>query len=507
MASSDGDERNLSGMSSSTLSGTSSNHSSRKASLDFEDVNWERLDHARQTTARRKRTLRWVGICAAVLLVLIVIRYSSGVRPPNKAPSFETAPLVVSIAETAQADATTDPTAASNATSSKPETNTVSEGLSTGLDTVLKEQLEEQFRNAPSITVVLPGEVLNEKRPVVASQDRSHFLKLEHNGNVQLYRFIWTGNKQSETEVIWSLGTGNIERGYTDNMVRLDERGILYVVRLHKDKKVREMGLDSLSNPLDKRDDVGEEVLWHSNLLPECKNPDEQVVASWPGDPRFNINDQGHIVIQGRCTIWAPAKKNAGRMALLISGLYRTNAWVCESHVEYLAKNPDAESVDIFVYALYEENDMVLEITPADLEAAIRKCYGRYLKRVTVKFVDDVAEQFPGEVDANCGRLHRLQSQLKTLYLSGLEWWEFSVAQGIQYDSVLRIRTDHSFHGGEKPKFKAVTDMKGNELMMTPIAGGSPVPAVKHWFCSNPHGRMDIGKASFMAPDGQHTDL
>jgi hypothetical protein len=193
-------------------------------------------------------------------------------------------------------------------------------------------------------------------------------------------------------------------------------------------------------------------------------------------------------------------------MALLISGLYRTNAHVCESHVEYLAKNPDAESVDIFVYALYEEKDIKLEITPADLETAIRKCYGRYLKKVTVKFVDDVAEKFPGEVDVNCGRLHRLQSQLKTLYLSGLEWWEFSVTQGIQYDSVLRIRTDHEFHGGDKPKFKAVADMKGNELMMTPIAGGVPVPTVKHWFCSNPHGRMDIGKTCSLARNEYHAN-
>jgi hypothetical protein len=186
-------------------------------------------------------------------------------------------------------------------------------------------------------------------------------------------------------------------------------------------------------------------------------------------------------------------------MAVLISGLYRTNEHVCRSHVDYIAKNPSAEIVDIFAYILIEDGDLSEERTFETIENGIRECYGHYLKKLTLKARADVEEDFPDKVDDNCSRMHRLHSQLKTLYMGGLDWWQWSVTNGIKHDTVLRIRTDHEFHGRDKPVFKPVGQLKGNELVLAPIAGGSPVPYAQHWFCSNPYGGMDIGE-TFSAP-------
>jgi hypothetical protein len=202
----------------------------------------------------------------------------------------------------------------------------------------------------------------------------------------------------------------------------------------------------------------------------------------------------GEVVIHGRCALFTPSPKSTGKLAILVSGLYRTNALTCNTHIQYLAENPAAESVDIFAYVLYEPGDIHDDVTIDTIEADIRQCYGPFLRTLTLKSVDELSEEFPGELMPRCGsKLNRLHMQLKTLYLGGKEWWDWAVAQGIKHHTVLRIRTDHEFFGDTLPSFKPVDELKGNELVLAPIAGGAPVPLVRHWFCSNPFGRMDVG--------------
>lgn len=536
MASCDSDER--------TLAGGASDPPSRASSLDFEDPAWQKLTHTRRTTLDRRRNLRVIGICSAILLVVLVILSHVGTRTTSQvqssSTSFQTEPWPYTpddfITEVEGSPAKTpvddeipepeevhkgvegggdderpsdapepdqtrpegtddldDPDDPENSRDPEdpddqegsPEDDAIDDLEIVKIKTThdRESSLEEDFQDALAIDGLEPGDLLTTEIPVVANKDRSHFLRLEKDGNLKLYRFVESGVHYNATELIWTLGSGNIDTKTikNDNVMRLSEDGVLSVVQVFKQEKKGKR-------------QSSEKLLWHSDLLPECKSPDPHGGNVGQVEPKFNILADGEIVIEGRCSIYTPPKKTAGKLALLVSGLYRTNAQVCKTHVEYIAENPGAERVDIFVYALYEEKDVEGDTTVEDLEQSIRDCYGHYLRTLTLKAESDVKEDYPDKVDSNCGRMHRINSQLKTLYLSGLDWWEWSVTRGVRHDSVLRVRTDHEFHGGDKPEFKPVEHMKGNELVMTPIAGGSPTPLQQHWFCSNPFGSVDIGK-------------
>lgn len=323
-----------------------------------------------------------------------------------------------------------------------------------------------------------PGVLLGaEVRREIASPDRSYLFELEDDGNIALYRNIsWDGGNNKH--LMWSFGTGNIEKN-VENIMRLSDDGTVSVIGLIKHEV----------------NHVDERLLWHSNLLPDCKAPKNPPAPD--SVPSFNITSKGEIIINGRCKLFTPPAQSAGKLALLVSGLYRTNRMTCKSHVDYIAKNPAAESVDIFVYVLYEDWDAHDGESAKKLEDEIRACYGPNLRTLTVKSVPEVSEQYPGAIPSRCGqKLNRLQSQLKTLHLGGMEWWNWSVKKGVKHDTVLRIRTDHEFFGDTLPKFKPLDQLKGNELVMPPIvAGGSgaPFPRFRHWFCSNPFGGMDVG--------------
>lgn len=327
-----------------------------------------------------------------------------------------------------------------------------------------------------------PGVILNQSKREVTASDASHSLRLEDDGNIALYRTFGRSNNNIDTRLLWSLGTGSNEKK-PQHVLRLSEDGVLEAVAQFK------------------RDGhIQEQMLWHSNLIPECKTPATPASPAKP--PSLRLTSEGEVHIEGRCKVFAPPPSNsAGKLALLVSGLYRTNALVCKTHIQFLAKHPAAESVDIFAYMLYEPHDIHDDVTVESIEAGIRECYAPYLRTLTLKLADNVTEPFTGESPPQCAahkngeHLNRLQSQLKTLYLGGMEWWNWAAKQGVKHDTVLRVRTDHEFFGSSLPKLKSAAELKGNELVIPPIMARDE-RAFWHWTCGNPFGGVDAGKCN-----------
>jgi hypothetical protein len=177
-----------------------------------------------------------------------------------------------------------------------------------------------------------------------------------------------------------------------------------------------------------------------------------------------------------------------------VAGLYRTNNVTCSSHVSQLiAGSPHFSRVDVFADVLLDDTDLAEHNrTAASVEAALRACYGGSLSAVAVAHVRDVEEAYPGGEEAAamepCGRkLRRLNNQLRTLERAARGWWAWSVERGQLHDTVMRIRPDTKFWGGEeeRPRFRGVAEM-GDALVL-------PHPKGEHYFyCARMSGRVGV---------------
>ena len=313
-------------------------------------------------------------------------------------------------------------------------------------------------------TLIAPGIILGYDRTDVTSPDDTHMLRLEGDGNLVLHR-RGLGEKSRR---LWWTGTGNFQPRFR-YVMKFDEDGIVRIAALIKNNGK-----------------VDERVVWHSNFLPQCAN------ATMPTDspPRLMISNTGEIAIRGRCTLFAPPT-SVGNMALLISGLYRTNNKTCESHMKHIVKNPAVKSADIFIHFLYEPHMVNDKVTPEVIEKDIRRCYGPNLRDLVFRPVAEVHEPFPGEVISTCGnKLHRLQSQLKTVAVGAERWWNYTIANGVKYDTVMRIRADHEWYGDRKPKFRDVDELAGNEIVLPDNWHNE---GLKYWYCPTPFGEVNVG--------------
>jgi hypothetical protein len=208
---------------------------------------------------------------------------------------------------------------------------------------------------------------------------------------------------------LWWTGGGRLGREEWNivNEVKIDLTGNLTVERTsHDGKKVN--------------------VDWHSNLLLQCAAPDIddwQMKLSTGKRPALRLWNSGRLSIAGRCTIYEPpSHETQSDLALIVSGLFRTLNKTCHQHVEKIAQHPRFKSVDVFVYALYEKHNLKTH-TVKEIESDIRMCYGSHLQTINLLPVESVSEPFAGKINPHCGKkLNRLQSQLKTLFLSGQAW-------------------------------------------------------------------------------------
>lgn len=320
------------------------------------------------------------------------------------------------------------------------------------------------------------GLVLNDTITRFTSPNQRYVLQLEVAGNVVLR------DEQANVDLWWSnTGDGPAQA----HRMTLSEQGRLEI--------------DS-DNPPRRHQPPGTwETVWHSDFLLQCAESLSHRGEQLGSEPsRLSLSNDGELAIEKVCVIHKGRETSAtdmtggnGRLGLVVSGLYRTNKQACRSQMAKVVENPAFREVDVFVYALYENRDVEIGLDADIIEQDIRDCYGDKLREVTVKHVDEVAEAFPGGFYGECGsqgKADRLYSQLKTLYLSGRLWWNWSLRTGTQHDTVLRLRCDTEFRGEKLPDFMSTAHVGDGRLVLPHPAPGN------YFYCPTPNAGLRVGE-------------
>ena len=402
---------------------------------------------------------------------------SSSSIPQQCLPYLHTSPQALASAE--------DPTPSN--TSSAPSTTSSAQSEISSTPSAVEGIVENGTIHVPV------GDILGGHRREIHSPNGAYFLRLEDNGNLVLHHNL---NLINGTQRLWTLSTGNIEKGF-ERVARLSNESVLSVFSQEKKKHTEKNGTV--------RHRVEEQLIWHSNLLDGCARAK---VPRGGRAPALTLSSRGELSINGRCSLYTPPPPSAGKMALLVTGLYRTVQKNCENHVKYIVKNPHMEHVDVYAYMLYEPKNLEGNVTVDMLKHKVKECYGSHLADLVIRPVAEVEETYKGEPIELCGkRISRLQSQLKTLYLAGMTWWRISMTKGLRYDTVMRIRPDQQFFGDSMPFFKAANDLSSTELVMPPILAVEGTPRSFHWFCSDPFGDATMGKSFSLFSFGILADM
>ncbi|PHH66652.1 hypothetical protein CDD81_6489 [Ophiocordyceps australis] len=213
----------------------------------------------------------------------------------------------------------------------------------------------------------------------------------------------------------------------------------------------------------------------------------------------LHLSNSGRLRITGQCDLYLPPQErhDSQTLAVIVAGLYRTHAQACPTHVKSLIQNNKAfHRVDIFAYILYEQSDATQKDS---IETAIKDCYGANLRRLEVRPVHEVEEDYPGGPESilePCGnRLQRLNNQLKTISLAGAMWRSWTIEQGEMHDVVMRIRPDTSFVSDEQLPFWTLAELGSDKLVLPhPKAGGE-----HYFYCAQMSGQIVVGPTDQIA--------
>ncbi|CZR67881.1 uncharacterized protein PAC_17780 [Phialocephala subalpina] len=275
------------------------------------------------------------------------------------------------------------------------------------------------------------GLLLSSSKRTLKAPGGAYQLELQEDGDLVVstkdQRGAWTRH------IKWSAGTGATCCGMQKGIHTLlfENDGRLVVLAKNENKPAL--------------------VVWHSNLLLECQNAMLKIGETGSADKAstsvLSLDDQGtlEIVRDGSpmCAIYKEEKDVAdGRLAVVISGLYRSNAIVCSSHID-LIKSWNGTGVDVFFYTFFDDRAVKADVQ----EKAIRECYGEYLKDLAIveeEYETMAPELIPPQCDGNSPRIH---AQLKTAMLSGAMMDRYTIKTGVTYDRVLRMRPDNMFWG------------------------------------------------------------
>lgn len=359
------------------------------------------------------------------------------------------------------------------------------EGADAGSKTDISPYVPPQLGDAT--TTIIPaddGGVLlsssNVSTTTFASPNRAYTLKLRPDGDLVL-----THNDDAGSHPVWSTGTGdNHAKGGHKVVFTTDVEG-------HTRMELRR-----------KKKDEDWHIVWHSDLDPICKRTGvgedgkhHKGSHDAHSTRQFVLSDNGTLRIAGLCNLYTPpSQQNKQRsLAVLVSGLYRTNNVTCYTQVKNLIQDhPSFKRVDVFARILYEDKDLTeLNRTAESIEAEVKDCYGKYLKTVTVVPAAEAEEDYPGGSEAMlqpCGdKLRRLNNQLKTIDAAARDWWAWTVKQGFTHDTILRIRPDTLFHGSDKPMFLSLEDLRNSVIL--------PHPKNEHYFyCPRMSGAVGVGE-------------
>ncbi|KAK2018238.1 hypothetical protein LZ32DRAFT_599654 [Colletotrichum eremochloae] len=333
------------------------------------------------------------------------------------------------------------------------------------------------------------GILLSAGTPFFTSPNGLHSLVLQDDGDLVLNRI----GKDGIAHPVWWTGTGDKHSG-----------GRMLIVDKQKDH-FRIVVNAFLKNAWT--------TVWHSDLMPGCKVGTNNILG---GDGRdsepqttgllemtpgqLELSDQGRLSIAGVCDLYvSPREREQERsLAVIVTGLYRTNHVTCQTHMDNLITKHSAFSrIDVFAYVLFEPADVDIHNRSEEtIREELRKCYSSHLRSVDVVPMIEEEEDYPGGDKAmeetTCGkRLRRLNNQLKTVALAAGRWWEWSIANGYIHDTVLRLRPDTMLR--EKPKFKSLEELGPNTLVL-------PHPHGEHYFyCARMRGRVGVGPTDQIA--------
>ncbi|KAM4057790.1 hypothetical protein HRG_009410 [Hirsutella rhossiliensis] len=242
-------------------------------------------------------------------------------------------------------------------------------------------------------------------------------------------------------------------------------------------------------------------------MHPDCQKQD---LARLPGNQDeegekevglLELSDSGRLRITGICDLYVPPSEHQANrsLAVIVAGLYRTNAECCRTQMQALIANHGAFArVDVFAYMLYTDDDINIHNRSRDsIEAAVRECYGPHLRRVEVYSHSEIEEDFPGGETAMlepCGsKLRRLNNQLKTVDQAGRLWRQWAIENGFMHDTVLRLRPDTGFRSPADPPFWSVEELGTSNLVL-------PHPAGMHYYyCPRMSGRVGVGSTDQIA--------
>ncbi|CAF0776386.1 unnamed protein product [Adineta ricciae] len=235
---------------------------------------------------------------------------------------------------------------------------------------------------------------------------------------------------------------------------------------------------------------------WTSNFLPNCKGLELTIAKS--SSPFLELFDSGLLQIrsdQRILYVLHSATEDKGRLAVLISGFLRTYLQTCTSHVQkILSQWSGSQGVDVHIVTYLEEVFQSEPATNKSIEENLRKCYGTYLKSVSIVSVHSVEDTWTDAaiyVKRVCGdaRLNCVISQIKSVYMVGQQATAYMIQHGIQYDYILRMRPDHMLWGTIPPLYEV---SHGKVII--------PNPA-KEWFyyCVTHHGLQRMGTTDQIA--------
>ncbi|SPO00069.1 uncharacterized protein DNG_02921 [Cephalotrichum gorgonifer] len=315
------------------------------------------------------------------------------------------------------------------------------------------------------------GLVLSNKRPVLESPDGRSTLTLQRDGNLVLR----SRGADGSPNILWSTGTGNPHAHAAGARVSITARAGDHMVL-------------EVTAPID----GGEEVLWHSNLVPAC-TPHARTNSSSNTlhAGRLELSGSGRLTLAGACDLYVPTseREESRSLAVILSGAYKRGA-CAQIPLGYASFS----AIDVFASVFFEDSD---DGAKAGIEAELRGCYGDALRSVEVSPAPEAAEE---DLDRHDGReLERcheavsgMSGRLESLYDAGRAWWEWSVRSGVLHDTVLAMRADVPFgREGEAPGFRALEELAGKLVVVRD-------PGAGYLFCPRMTGGVGIAASEYI---------
>ena len=335
----------------------------------------------------------------------------------------------------------------------------------------------------------------------IISPNHNHRLFLNEDGNLQLQR----KDARGDWETTWNPMTGSEHHTSQagTNFVIVDADGVLRVQVVTNHQKHN-------------KDSAKVKTVWHSDMLAQCNNGETADTAytlptTWPSslpseresgmirlhnNGRFEVHSQttgASCVIHQGDSPSLDETDQWGRLAVIVTGLYRTLNETCHSHMSKVITPWAGTGADVFIYTYHTTDDAAERQAQLDL---LHACYGSHLKSVIFADVTAVEEPLSSSIvlptNCNTDHVNRLRNQLKTLALAHDVFQRHQIRTGTTYSAVMRLRPDTDLSvdsSPDIPRLRKPSSLGPNTLLI-------PHPRGEHYFyCPSYSGDWKVGSS------------